>query len=177
MRPGQEQISFDKMIKFLIIFLFTLLPHPVHVSMSSMEYLPEDGGYRITVRMFSDDLLLDLLSLYQLPGEHIADHVYTGPDIIYEDYINEKLKIKINGKQYKASLEETQKLEIETIMRLFIEYEGAKNSIEINNTLLTGIYMDQVNLFIYKDETNERAFRFTVDNLKGEISLAPKTIP
>ncbi|HDZ40183.1 MAG TPA: hypothetical protein ENH59_00665 [Bacteroidetes bacterium] len=136
-----------------------------------MEYIPQDEGYRITVRMYSDDLLLDLRSLYQLPGEHIDDRIYTGPDDIYEDYINEKLKIKINGKQFSASLLETEKLEIETIMRLFLESGGETNNIEISNTILTGIYMDQVNLFIYKDETNERAFRFTVDYLNEKISL------
>ncbi|MDT8400418.1 MAG: hypothetical protein RQ743_01890 [Bacteroidales bacterium] len=159
------------MIKFLTLYILLLLPHPVHVSMSSMEYIPQDEGYRITVRMFSDDLLLDLLSLYQLPGEHIADHVYTGPDDIFEDYINNKLKVKINGEQLKASLLETEKLEIETIMRFFLEYGWETNNIEISNTILTDIHMDQVNLFIYKDENNELAFRFTVNYLNEKISL------
>ena len=107
------------MIKYLAIYVLMVLLHPVHVSMSSMEYIPQDKGFRITVRMYSDDLLLDLLNLYELPEENIADHVYTGPDDIYEDYINEKFKIKINGIQQSARLLETEKLEIETIKRLF----------------------------------------------------------
>ncbi|MEA1886870.1 MAG: DUF6702 family protein [Bacteroidota bacterium] len=166
------------MIKYLIISIFSLLLHPVHVSMSSMEYEPDDGGYKITVRMFSDDLLLDLLSLYELPGEHIADHVYTGPDDIYEDYVNEKIEIKINGKQYRAELLESEKLEIETIMRLFVSFEGRADSVEISNTILTGIYVDQVNLFIYKDDKNELVFRFTTTYSEERLKLVnPETVP
>lgn len=166
------------MIKYLIISIFSLLLHPVHVSMSSMEYEPLDEGYKITVRMFSDDLLLDLLSLYELPGEHIADHVYTGPDDIYEDYVNEKIGIKINGKQYRAELLESEKLEIETIMRLFVSFEGRADSVEISNTILTGIYVDQVNLFIYKDDKNELAFRFTTTYSEERLNLVnPGTVP
>ena len=139
--------------------------------MSSMEYVTADNGFNITVRMYSDDMLLDLLGLFTLPEEQIADHVYTGPDDIYQDYINEKIKILINGNRYKAKLVETEKLEIETIMRLFIEYEGEINNIDISNTILTDIYMDQVNLFIYKDERNELAFRFTADYLSESLDL------
>lgn len=159
------------MIKFLAIFLFTFLIHPVHVSMSSMEYNPQDIGYRITVRMYSDDLLLDLLTLYELQEEYFADHVYTGPDDIYEDYINEKIKIRINGKQINAELLETEILEIETIIRLFVEFKSEIKSIDISNTILTTIYPDQVNLFIYKDDKNELAFRFTGDYSEEKLNL------
>lgn len=111
--------------------------------------------------MYSDDLLLDLVNMYEIPEEHIADHVYCGPDDVYQDYINERLKIMVKGQQYKARLEETDELEIETVMRLFIDCKDDINTLEIHNTILNGIYPDQVNLFIYKDDINEQALRFT----------------
>lgn len=160
------------MIKLITIYIFTLLSHPVHVSMSSMEYLPEDKGFIITVRMYSDDLLLDLLGLFPLPGEHIADHIYSGPEDIYQEYINERIRVQINGERYKAELIESEKLEIETIMRFFIGYEGEINNIDISNTILADIYMDQVNLFIYKDDRNELAFRFTTEYLSERLDLS-----
>lgn len=149
------------MFKFLLIYIFSFFFHPVHVSMSSMEYIPGDRGYKITVRMYSDDLLLDLVNMYEIPDEHIVDHVYCGPDDIYQDYINERLKFIADGQQYKARLEESEKLEIETVMRLFIECQEEISTLDIHNTILNGIYPDQVNLFIYKDDTNEMALRFT----------------
>jgi len=164
------------MIKYLAIYLFAFLVHPVHVSMSSMEYIPQDNGYRITVRMYSDDLLLDLFTLRELPEEYIADHVYTGPDDIYEEYINEKVQIRINNKLYSATLLDTEKLEIETIMRLFVDYDGNINTIDITNTILTAIYLDQVNLFIYKDEENELAFRFTPQYSEEKLNLTKEAI-
>ncbi|HCC69683.1 MAG TPA: hypothetical protein DEQ09_00805 [Bacteroidales bacterium] len=144
--------------------------------MSSMEYIPGDKGFRVTVRMYSDDLLIDLLSLYQLPQEYIADNTYKGPDDIFGKYINERIQVKINGVRYNAELIETEKREIETIMRFFIKYEGTVNNINISNTILTLIYMDQVNLFIYKDANNELAFRFTGDHSSENLKLVPTDI-
>ncbi len=159
------------MFKFLLIWVFSFFFHPVHVSMSSMEYIPGDGGYKITVRMYSDDLLLDLVNMYEIPDEHIDNHVYCGPDDIYQDYINERLKFVIDGQQYKASLEGSEKLEIETVMRLFIEYHNEINTLDIYNTILKGIYPDQVNLFIYKDNINEMALRFTAVYSRETLEL------
>ncbi|MBS0010548.1 MAG: hypothetical protein KFF49_04020 [Bacteroidales bacterium] len=160
------------MIKFLAIYIVSLFMHPVHVSMSSMEYISGENGYSISVRMFSDDLLLDILSIYELPGDHIHDHVYKGPDELYEKYINERLEIRINGEKHTARLLQAEKLEIETIMRLFIDFKGEVDSIDISNTILTGIFMDQVNLFIYKDENNEFPIRFTFNHLSEKLNLA-----
>ncbi|MFP4489653.1 MAG: DUF6702 family protein [Bacteroidales bacterium] len=159
------------MFKFLLVYIFSFLFHPVHVSMSSMEYIPGEKGYKITVRMFSDDLLLDLVNMYEIQDEHIDDHVYCGPDDIYEDYINERLKFVADGQQYKARLEESKKLEIETVMRLFIECHEEINTLDIHNTILNGIYPDQVNLFIYKDDTNEMALRFTDAYSREQLEL------
>ncbi|MCF8222069.1 MAG: hypothetical protein K9J25_02900 [Bacteroidales bacterium] len=157
------------MLKFVFVFIVSLFLHPVHVSMSGMEYIQEESGYRVTVRMYSDDLLLDLMSLYELPSVHIKDHVYTGPDEIYGDYVNSRLKIMINGKQKAAKLRSVEKLEIETVIRLFIEHTGKVSSLDISNTILNDIYMDQVNLFIYKDKNNELAYRFAGDYVSEKI--------
>ena len=159
------------MLKILTVFVLNLLIHPVHVSMSSLEYIPEEKGYRLTVRMYSDDLLLDLLSLYELPADQISDHIYAGPDDIYGKYINERLKVSIDGKAVKSELEEVEKLEIETIMRLFIRHPGGAEEVLISNTILTNIYFDQVNLFIFKDDENELALRFNFNYSEEKLKL------
>ncbi len=159
------------MLKLISVCLFYLLFHPVHVSMVSMEYVPEEKGYRLTVRMYSDDLLLDMVNTVDVKEEDITDHVYTGPEDIYEKYINKKLRFTINGKEQQAGLFETEKLEIETIMRLFLKHEGDIETVDIINNILTDIYPDQVNLFIYKDTGNEQAYRFTVGYTEEKLKL------
>lgn len=159
------------MLKFLLIYIFSFFFHPVHVSMSSMEYVPGDKGYKITVRMYSDDLLLDLVNMYEIPEEHVTGGIYCGPDTIYQDYINERLMFVIDGQKYRAQLKDSEKLEIETIMRLFIECDKEINTIDINNTILKGVYPDQVNLFIFKDDINEMALRFTTEYYREKLEL------
>ncbi|MDZ7739470.1 MAG: DUF6702 family protein [Bacteroidales bacterium] len=159
------------MFKFLLIYIFSFFFHPVHVSMSSMEYIPGDRGYKITVRMYSDDLLLDLVNMYEIPEEHIDDHIYCGPDNVYQDYINDRLRFMLDSQQYKARLIDAEKLEIETVMHLFIECHDEIDTIDIHNTILKGIYPDQVNLFIYKDDINEKALRFTAVYSRETLEL------
>ncbi len=77
----------------------------------------------------------------------------------------------IDGQQYKARLDDIEKLEIETVMRLFIECHDEINTLDIDNTILKGIYPDQVNLFIYKDNINEMALRFTAVYSRETLEL------
>lgn len=137
--------------------------------MSSLTMQDDGSSYDLVVRIFSDDLTIDLWRLYQPDEDYFADHMYIGPDSWYEKYVNDNMQVLLNGKAIPGKLEMVEKLELETVIRLEIPVKGRVRSLEIDNRLLTGLYMDQVNLFIYKDEESEKAFRFTVEEHSGTI--------
>lgn len=152
------------MIKAFILLICPLLFHPVHVTMSGLTQMPDKSGFELVVRIYSDDLAIDLWRIYQPDEDYFKDHRFIGPDSFYENYINDNLLIKLNGKLLKAELSEVELLELETVLRLEVPSKRKIKSLAVENRILTGLFSDQVNLFIYKDSINEKAIRFTVEN-------------
>ena len=149
------------MLNALTISIFTLLLHPVHVSMSGLYEAPDEDGFIMTVRMYNDDMLLHMIVAYDLTDAMNDDHTYDGPDLIVQNYINDHLKIWFNGKRIEAELRSKEVLELETTMTLFLPYKKKVRQIKIENLLLTSLFDDQVNLLIYKDDKMEKGIRFT----------------
>lgn len=149
------------MVKTIIILFVSIFFHPVHISMSSITRMDEGDEYEVVVRLYSDDLALDLWRLYQPDESYFADHRFHGPDQWYQRYVNDNFKLIINGDTAAGMLREVEILELETIIRMVVAPSDKVSSLRIENRIMTGLYPDQVNLFIFKDSLNERAFRFT----------------
>lgn len=156
------------MIKPLIIFIFSLLIHPVHVTMSSLTINKSGDTLIFNLRAYSDDLDLDMLRLYSVEGVIENDHFFkfTGPDLFYEKYVNDHIKIIINGKVLEARFIHKELLEMETILRFSIPLNNRIMSLEVENKILTGLYPDQVNLFIYKNGEIEEGVRYTISDTR-----------
>lgn len=157
------------MFKTIIIVFVTLFYHPVHISMSSVTEITGEKGYEVVVRLYSDDLALDLWRIYQPDEDYFADHLFHGPDHWYERYINDNFKLIINGDITTGELKEVEILELETVIRMMIEAPGDVTSLYVENRIMTGLYPDQANLFIFKDSQNEKAFRFTPDHYSEKL--------
>ena len=157
------------MIKPIIILLATLFYHPVHISMSSVTEITGKMGYEVVVRLYSDDLALDLWRIYQPDEDYFADHLFHGPDHWYERYINDNFKLLINGETVNGVLKEVEILELETVVKMMVEPVGEVTSLSIENSIMTGLYPDQANLFIFKDSNTEKAFRFTTDYISETL--------
>ena len=156
------------MIKPFILFIFSLLIHPVHVTMSSLTINESGDALIFNLRAYSDDLDLDMLRLYSVEGVIEDEHFFkfTGPDLFYEKYVNDHIKIIINGKVLEASFIHKELLEMETILRFSIPLKNRIMSLEVENKILTGLYPDQVNLFIYKNGEIEEGVRYTVSDTR-----------
>jgi len=153
------------MIKILAILFSLYLPHPVHVSMSSLYGKSSDEELMLSVRIYSDDLALDLHRLYDAEGTYSElDHVinFTGSDSYYQRYVNDHIGIFSNGVPLDIKLLKKEILDLETLLYFSVENRGgAGQSYRIENTILTGLYMDQVNLFILKVDDSEKGVKFT----------------
>lgn len=162
------------MVKLVLFLLPVLLSHPVHVSMSSL-YEDEAGEYRLTVRMYTDDLNLDLYRLYNAEGEYNEnDHMFyfTGHDSVYTRYINDNLAIIVNDEPAGKELMEKEVLDLETLFHFRVNLAADKiKKIVIKNKILTGLYPDQVNLFIFKLNANEKGVKFTKETTEESFVM------
>lgn len=167
------------MIKLFIIFYSLFLSHPVHVSMSSL-YINNIGEIELSLRMYSDDLALDLYRVYDAEGEYSEiDHmfVFNGDDSYYSMYAEDHLKVFFDGKLVEKELLRKEILDLETLLYFRIKTEDhSPDEIKIQNSVLADLYPDQVNLFIFKLFNREEGVKFTMTKTETKFLLDKKNL-
>ncbi len=150
------------MFKALLISVWFLM-HPVHVTLTSIDFVPDTGTYNVFVRMYFDDFLTDS----KLNG-NVVDSVdfYAGTSAsreAMEMYLTKKLIIKVNEKPVSGKLREMKVADNEISMNL--EFKGGKKPVTIivKNLILTDLYADQSNMVIVKVNEFEEGVKLTSD--------------
>jgi len=140
-------------VGYIYIFL-TILSHPFHVSVCEIYHNADTKSLEISMKIFIDDLELSIqkdsaenFKLIEVSPEEI-DKKYI------ESYLIKRFKIKINGEIAELDF---LGFEIDNDAILcYLEKMKVKKIelIEINNSIITEVYDDQINLthFQYKDE-------------------------
>ena len=135
-----------KTLFFSIWFLF----HPVHDTLTSIDYIPGMDSFKVFVRMYFDDFLLD----YKLNGgdiqkEDFSDDNSSSRDVM-EKYLREKVIIKVNEKLLTGKLQDMKLADNEISMNL--EYITGKKpkTITVKNLIMTGLYSEQLNMIIVR---------------------------
>ncbi|MBI9053342.1 MAG: hypothetical protein JEY96_05960 [Bacteroidales bacterium] len=150
-----------KTISVLIIFLF-LWFHPIHVSVTNVEYFPETSELELSTKIFKDDFQLLFVHLNELNIEfENEDSIHKYQDEI-DSYIRKNLKVIIHENECKYYFKDY-KINDEAIwlsytMKITDEIE----SLKIKNTLLLDLYFDQKNLLILKAGDYNDGFQFNL---------------
>ena len=145
----------------LLIFSIWLAFHPVHVSLMSIAYEPEGKVFNMFLKIYFDDFLLD--SGLEAGGSDKL--VFQGSDeftrLNLTNYVNEKVRIRVNGDPVKAELVQIDLSDNELRMNLSFGSEAKVRSITVKNQIMTSIYSDQANMLIVKVNDFEEGARLT----------------
>jgi hypothetical protein len=146
-----------------LVFSFWLIFHPVHVTLTSIDYNPEHDSLKVFVKLYLDDFLLDM----GVSGEKTQGRDFSKADSgsmkLAENYLNSKLIIKVNKKLISGKLSEMQVVDNE--VKLNIEYNKVRNpeTIAVKNLIMTELYKDQSNFLILKVNEFEEGIKLTSD--------------
>lgn len=149
-------------MKILLLAIMTFL-HPVHVSLTGIEYDSSNRIYSVFVKVYSDDLEADI-SLGSSEGETITGE---GNDRYFK-YLCDRLLILEDGKRLDMKLMNTESDGLEH--RFSLEAKGGRSvhDVSVINRIMTRLYYDQANMLLFKFGTVEDGYRFTVaDTLKS----------
>lgn len=149
-------------MKILLLAIMTFL-HPVHVSLTGIEYDSSNRIYSIFVKVYSDDLEADIC-LGSSEGEEITGE---GNDR-YAKYLCDRLLILEDGKKLEMKLMNTESDGLEH--RFSLEAKGGRSvrGVSVINRIMTRLHYDQANMLLFKYGTVEDGYRFTVeDTLKS----------
>jgi hypothetical protein len=150
------------MFKNLLISVWFSM-HPVHVTLTSIDFVTDPDSYNVFVRMYFDDFLTDSrLNGNMVDGADFFAGTSASREAM-EMYLSKKLIIKVNEKPLSVKLCEMTVADNEISMNL--EYKGGNRplSIIVKNLILTDLYTDQSNMVIVKVNDFEEGVKLTSD--------------
>lgn len=140
-----------------------LLVHPVHVSLTGIDYDAMNRVWSVFVKVWSDDLEADM-SLGLRNGDEIAGAAGER----YLRYLSDRVMIMEDGEPVKMELLSAGVDGLEH--RFTMQAKGKKvvRTVTVMNRIMTRLYDDQANMLLFSYDGVEEGYRFTVtDTMKS----------
>ena len=160
------------MIKILALAI-SIIFHPVHVSLTSIEHVPGTDSVKVFVRMYFDDFLLD----YKLFDKNVSYNYDTDNQLFPEEmlakYLAEKLIISVNNKQIEGKLLNRVLAAQENEISANLVFLAVRKPevIAVRNEIMTGLYDDQANMTIIRVSNFEEGVKLTPEKTEQTFIL------
>ena len=143
----------------VLSLLILLLIHPVHVSLTGIEYDKMNRVWSVFVKVYSDDLAADIDLGLSSGGEISGEETER-----YIQYIADRLMIMEDGKLLKMKLLNTESDGMEH--RFSLEAAGGNrvSNVTVVNRIMARLYDDQANMLLFSCEGLEEGYRFTASD-------------
>lgn len=150
---------------------FLNLMHPVHVSITNMDYIPEQNKVKLSFKVFKNDFQLLFYHLYELNVDFDDDDSYNKYQERVNGYMINHFKIKDGEENYNIKYKGIKK-DSESLW-FYYEADVNKNidSIEVINVILLDLYFDQKNMLIVNAREKEQGFMFNLKKTKQIVKL------
>jgi hypothetical protein len=148
--------------------LLVLAWHPVHVSVSNVEYDKTSMSFHVSFKVFSDDFNFLMAHYYGTDlagGKVVQDSIDAYFNYMFSFRVNDGTKLSMDFINSKSNEEAT-----------WYYYQTEKctgiNRVSITNTILLDLYSDQTNLLIFKYKDYESGFQF--NGFQTEVTFQTK---
>ncbi|MCJ7447786.1 MAG: hypothetical protein MUO72_08840 [Bacteroidales bacterium] len=158
------------MLKTLILSICFVV-HPVHVTLTSIDYVPKSDSFKVFVRMYYDDFLLDYrLSRGEGQSVNLSDNQIFPKNLMWQ-YINEKINIFVNDRQLNGQLVDLKRVDNEISMDLLYSSGKKPRTITVKNMIMTQLYSDQANMTIIRINDFEEGIKLTSEVTEQTFKL------
>lgn len=166
-----SSLSFFSFIQSL--FLVASL-HPLHVSVTEIEFDEKDKALEIMMRVFIDDLETTMKDRLKQPELDILSPKGITVDQMMTDYLDSHFKITLDGKPQKINYLGHER-EGEAFI-FYIEVSNVKKwkTIQILNDIITETFEDQSNLVHVTVKGKVKSLRLTKDTPMDKLTFDPK---
>ena len=132
---------------FTLFYSFILFLHPIHLSVSEINYSEKDKALQITSRIFLDDLELSIRNQRKQPD---LDLLEPGPGLTTEqlisEYVIKHFSVKLDGKIQKLNFLGFEREDPAVICYIEIENVKKFKTIDVKNEVIMETHDDQSNL-------------------------------
>ena len=132
----------------MLVFLYFLLSlHPIHLSVSEINYSEKDKALQITSRIFIDDLETSIRKKLNQPELDILKPANgQTTDQLVTAYLNDHFKVKLDGKPQKLNYLGHEIEDAAIICYIEIEHVKKFSVIDVLNNIIQETHDDQSNL-------------------------------
>jgi len=159
------------LIQFIQILLVAFYAHPIHVSVTEIEFDEKARALEIMMRVFADDLEETMRKYSNQPDLDIIAANSSAVDQMVSGYLNMHFQIRLDNKIQKIHY-----LGHEREGDAFIFYIEVTNvkkwkTIQVQNDILTEIFDDQSNLVHVTVRDDVKSLRLTRDTPADKITF------
>jgi len=158
------------MLKALFFSVWFLL-HPVHVTLTSIDYVPENDSFKVFIKMSFDDFVNDnRLAGIEIDGRDF-DPVGDSAMSSMHHYLKEKIIIKVNGKLLTGTIRDMTLTDNEISMNL--NYVGNKDPLQVSvkNLIMTRLYSDMSNMILLRINSFEEGIKLTSEMTEKTFNI------
>jgi hypothetical protein len=162
-------------MKILLACLLSLISyHPLHVTVTEIEFDEKEKRLEIMMRVFADDLETTMRKQFNQPELDIITPKGMTVDQMMTEYLKNHLKISLEGKPQKVTYL-GHEIEGEAFI-FYIEVSNVKKlkTISVLNDILMEIHNDQSNLVHVTVRGTVRSLRLTAEKSSDKLTFDSK---
>ncbi len=129
-----------------LIYSFLLWLHPVHISVTEINYNEKSKSLQIVSRIFIDEMELGVRSQLKQPDLDLLEPKTSTTQTLIQNYLAQHFKIKIDGKPAKQNFLGFEREDVSLVCYIEIENVKKLKTLEVMNDVVTEIHDDQSNL-------------------------------
>jgi hypothetical protein len=155
-----------------LLLFFLLAFHPVHVSVTSIEYNKEEEIFLVSFKVFTDDFETNIERKYGVNLNLGKENELKNASEYFSRYFRESFSFIVNGEELKEPVYLEKKMDDISVW-LYYKYPTSGNveEVGIKNAIMLDIFRDQSNLLIFKYNDFEKGFIFNSKKVKIQFQL------
>lgn len=154
-----------------IVLLMSFTLHKHYISLTKIDYAPEEKALQITMRFFIDDLEKGIENRNDTQLALATPQENKNSNVLIERYIRQKFKVFVNEAEMKFTYLGKQYENDEVYFFLEINQVNEINSIAVQNRMLFEIYEEQQNYIKISIEKVNKTFILVKSNDKEMLKL------
>ena len=141
------QFSYLIIMLGAVFYSWLLFLHPIHISVTEIEYSAKDKALQITSRIFIDDLETSIRAKRQEEKLDLMNpkNGFTTNQLV-EEYLRSHLQIKVDGKVRPLRYLGSEKEDLALVCYIEVENFKKAKKIEVRNDIIMETHEDQSNL-------------------------------